>query len=127
MMLLLALIASALLFRHAPRFLVDVIATVIGVTLVIRSRRLARRLIKAGDEHRTVLNFDCKPSRAERRLMRNSLRFALHQTELMSLLPRTTVRAATIAAWLDPKRGCSTNLASGSCQARRCNAATEEL
>ena len=98
------IVAVTLLIRHVPTLLTDVVATAIGVILELRSRQLCRRLIDLRDNGRAILDVDHKPSWAERRLMKNSLRVALHQTELMSLLPCAAIRAMKIADWLDPKQ-----------------------
>ncbi|MDY7524629.1 hypothetical protein [Sphingomonas sp. 10B4] len=74
----------------APRMLVALLAILIAATLVCRSRRIALLLL-ADSSIRSDLNYDRKPSRAERRLMRKSLRLALDQTELRSLFPSTAV------------------------------------
>jgi len=79
------------------RLLVAAIATLLGLSLIIRSRRVARDLLAGANENRN-LNYDRKPSRAERRAMGRGLKLALDQTELRSLFPATMARADT---WAD--------------------------
>lgn len=96
MLLISALIATWLVGLHAPRVLVWIIATTVGVNLTLRSRRAARHIIF--NAHRE-LNFYCKPSPHERRLVRASLRLAIDQTELRGLFPTTMARSEAIADW----------------------------
>lgn len=76
----------------APRLLVALLAILVGATLSAQSRRVAGRLL-ADSSIRHDLNYDRRPSRTERRLMRKSLRLALDQTELRSLFPSITACA----------------------------------
>lgn len=81
----------------APRLLVALLAILFGATSFARSRQVAGRLL-ADNRIRHDLNYDRRPSRAERRLMRKSLRLALDQTELRSLFPSITARVEQWAA-----------------------------
>ena len=80
---------------HGPRLLVELLATLIGVFLTARSNRIAAALL--GQRIDQTTDFDRKPSRADCRLMRQSLRLAVAQTQLRSLLPATITRAEACA------------------------------
>lgn len=96
MLLIIALTSAWLLGRYGPRMLVAIIATIVGLNLVLRARRVERRMILAA---RRDLNFDYRPTRAERRLMLAGLRLALDQAQIRSLFPSMMARAQSIAAW----------------------------
>jgi len=78
------------LARWLPPMLVAVTATFIAVMLAMKAHRLTRAMLA---NRPCDLDYDRKPSRAQRRLMRASLRVALKQTELRSLFPTTVARA----------------------------------
>ena len=81
------------------RLTVDAIATAIGVVLEVRVANVRRRIIAMRNEVETAaLDFDRRPSRAERRLMATELKLTIRQTEFRSLLPLTASRAERIAA-----------------------------
>lgn len=96
MLLIIALTSAWLLGRYVSGILVAMIATSVGVNLALRARRVERRIILAA---RHDLNFDARPTRAERRIMRAGLRLALDQAPIRSLFPSTMTRAQSIAAW----------------------------
>ncbi len=73
-----------------PRLLVAAIVLTFAITLSWRVKRAARALLH--NSHRDPNN-DRKPTRAQRRSMRASLRLALHQTELRSLFPSVVSQA----------------------------------
>ena len=73
------------------RSTVDAIATVLGVVLFARVARLQRRMI-AMREGRGTVDFDRRPSRADRRLMAAGLKLAIRQTEFRSLFPHVGSR-----------------------------------
>lgn len=76
-----------------PRLVVGLIALIIAIGL---SRRVARTTRQLLELRRADLDYDRRPTRAQRRLMRASLRLALHQTELRSLFP-------ALMAWVDAR------------------------
>ncbi len=78
-----------------PRILVALVAAFIAVLLAKKARRLAQTMLAHPPCH---LDYDEKPSPAQRRLMRASLRVALDQTELRSLFPTLVSRADYILA-----------------------------
>ncbi|MDX5985052.1 hypothetical protein [Sphingomonas echinoides] len=78
------------LARWLPPMLVAVTATFIAVMLARKAQRLTRAML-AGRP--CDLDYDRKPTRAQRRLIRASLRVALQQTELRSLFPSTMASA----------------------------------
>lgn len=86
-MLILALLAAAALYCGIVWLLPRLVALIaIGFALVLarRARRSTRALLavrSAGP------SYDCKPSRAARRALRDGLQTALDQTELRSLFP----------------------------------------
>ncbi len=94
MALISLLTAAWLVGRYVPTIMVAIIATLIGVNLVARARPVERRVILAA---RSDLNFNRRPTRAERRMVRKGLRLALDQTEFRSLFPATMTRAQAIA------------------------------
>lgn len=87
------------LVRHGAtavaRLAVDAIATGIGLVLFAHAAHIRRRIL-AMREGCGTLDFDRRPSRAERRLMTAGLKLAIRQAELRSLLPVTTWRAERI-------------------------------
>lgn len=97
MLLAFILITGWLAVRYVPQLIVGLIATLLGIYLIRSSRMAAQALIGAGAAHRGKLDYDRKPSRSERRLMRRHLKLALRQTELASLLPGVMARARRIA------------------------------
>ena len=70
--------------KWAPPLLVALVVAVIAGVLARRIGRVTRRLLAAP---RLEIDYDRTPSRAERRLMRKSLRVAIARTELRSLFP----------------------------------------
>lgn len=90
-----ALVIISAVVRAVPRLLVAAIASLIAAALYVRSRRISRDLLGAAGSC-DALDFDRKPSRAARRAMKRSLRFAIAQTELRSLFPMTVARAECI-------------------------------
>ncbi|QDZ06928.1 hypothetical protein FPZ24_05060 [Sphingomonas panacisoli] len=78
------------LARWFPRMLVAVAATFIAVMLAKKAQRLTRAMLA---NRPCDLDYDRKPSRAQRRQMRASLRVALKQTDLRSLFPTTVAGA----------------------------------
>ncbi|MEO9131302.1 MAG: hypothetical protein ABI240_08850 [Sphingomonas sp.] len=97
MLLAFALILISLTLTIAPRLLVRIIATMIGIALVRRSRRLEQALLRTSADHRLQLDYDRPPSRPARRLMRAHLRLAIRQTELASLLPGVMEQVRSLA------------------------------
>ncbi|MDK2766632.1 MAG: hypothetical protein KYX69_02820 [Sphingomonas sp.] len=81
------------------RLTVDLIATAMGIVLTLRAARIRRRIIamRSGAQA-TILDFDRRPSRAQRRSMAAGLKLAIRQTELRSLFPATMERSERIAA-----------------------------
>ena len=78
-----------------PRLLVGGVALIFTITLSLRVKRTTRLLLQ--DVPRD-LDYDRKPTRAQRRLMRASLRLAIRQTELRSLLPGVVTQADAIVS-----------------------------
>ncbi|MES2337652.1 MAG: hypothetical protein V4537_06115 [Pseudomonadota bacterium] len=78
-----------------PRLLVAAIVLIFAITLSWRVKRATRALLH--NSHRDPNN-DRKPTRAQRRLMRASLRLALHRTELRSLFPGVVAQADAIVS-----------------------------
>lgn len=98
MSIIIVLTIIALVWRGATavaRLAVDAMATAIGLVLFARAAHVRRRIV-AMREGRGTLDFDRRPSRAERRLMAAGLKHAIRQAELRSLLPVTTSRAERI-------------------------------
>lgn len=87
------LVAAFVALVYLPRLLAWSVSLLIGVVLIRQSRRMARKLVRLGTQDRDQLSFDSRPSRSERRLMRNHLRLAVQLTELTSLLPSVMARA----------------------------------
>ena len=96
-----ALAAACWLVPIALRMIVELIATMIAIVLAVRTRRVVRDILAMRDMYAgPELDFDRKPSRAERRALAAGLRLAIRQTELMSLLPHTAARAQRmVAGW----------------------------
>ncbi|WP_439570691.1 hypothetical protein [Sphingomonas sp.] len=101
MITIIALSAAILAIPLMARLLVAAIATLLGAALVIRSRRNAGDILSRGIGQRNS-RCDRKPSRAERRLLKQGLKLALDQAELKSLFPTTVARAETWANRLVP-------------------------
>lgn len=78
-----------------PRILVTLTATIIAVVLALKFERAVRRQLANLSRE---LDYDRKPSRAERRMMRSSMRLAIAKTELRSLLPTIVSRADSMSA-----------------------------
>lgn len=85
-----ALWLSAIL---VPRVLVALTATIIAVFITRKAEQAMGRLLANPCRD---LDYDYKPSGAERRLMRTSLRLAIAKTELRSLLPTVMANADAI-------------------------------
>lgn len=83
-----------------PRLLVGLLAILIGASLFARSRSVTHCLLANGS-NRQNLKYDRRPTRAERRLMKKSLRLALDQIELRSVFPTIT---ASVERWSGPVR-----------------------
>ena len=96
MSLAIVLVIGSLAVIYVPRLMVGLIATVLAIYLMRRSRILGAALIRAGAAHRDRPDYDRKPSRPERRLMRAHLKLALDQAELASVLPAIMMRARAI-------------------------------
>lgn len=72
----------------------ELIASIIAIVLAARARRVVCALLVMRDVHAGhALDFDRKPSRAERRVIATGLRIALQQTQLTSLFPTVACRA----------------------------------
>lgn len=97
MLVAIALVVAGLALPIASRLLVAATATLLGIAMIRRSRRLEQALIHAGVDHRGRLDHDRGPSRAERRQMRAHLRLAIRQVELASLLPGAVANARHLA------------------------------
>jgi len=96
--MMIVVLATGVLYLSAiwiPRILVALVAAFIAVMLAKKARRLAQSMLAHPLRH---LDYDEKPSRTQRRLMRASLRVALDQTELRSLFPTVVSRADYILA-----------------------------
>lgn len=91
-----AAVLAVILF--VPRLLVALLTILIGAALFSRSRSVAGRLL-ADSSIRIDMNYDRRPTRAERRLIRKGLRLALAQTEVRSLFPSITAR---VERWTVP-------------------------
>lgn len=96
MLLVLALVIGGLALNYLPRVMVNIVATAMAIHLLRRSRSVSQKLIRAGAEHRDTLDFDRRPSRSQRRLMRAHLTLAVKQTELASLLPTVMTRVRSV-------------------------------
>lgn len=70
--------------RYAPALAVALVASAIAMMLAAKARKTTRQIL---DMRSRELELGRKSTRAERRLMRASLRTALDQTELRSLFP----------------------------------------
>lgn len=93
LMLTLLLFAGYVGIIWLPRLVVAAVVVIIAVRLLLSASRRTRLLL----EHRQIgLDYDRKPTRAQRRQMRASLQLALHQTELRSLFP-------ALMAWVDAR------------------------
>jgi hypothetical protein len=92
MSLLLVIAFAYLACRIVPRLLAELVATVIGVWLVIANRRARATLLRLARPIGTA-TWEQKPGRAERRAMRKSLAAAIALTEFTSLLPTVAIRA----------------------------------
>ncbi|WP_137787743.1 hypothetical protein [Sphingomonas sp. 3P27F8] len=73
-----------------PRVLVACAAALVAAILAVKARGLTRLILVHSPRD---LDYDRKPSRAQRRVMRASLQVALDQTELRSLFPTLVGRA----------------------------------
>lgn len=93
----LAAICLLIAYRLVPVLctgFVAIIATIIGVVLALRARRLERVILKM---HCDRGGTSRKPTRAERRAMAVGLNVALTRTELRSLFPTSADCADHIA------------------------------
>ena len=99
MLLLILAVIAARLLPVAVRLAADVVATAIAIGLAVQARRATRAILamREAHDHRPG-GFANQPSRAERRAMAASLRVAIRQTELISLLPHTAARAERMVA-----------------------------
>ncbi|MFK3889781.1 hypothetical protein [Sphingomonas sp. NPDC079357] len=99
MLSLLTIVIGYAACRLLPRLLAEAIATIIGVLIVLSSRRACRALVSRGADAGTrsrAATWD-RTTRRERRLMRTSLRAAIRSTEFTSLFPSIAIRAHRIA------------------------------
>lgn len=96
MSLLIVFITAGLAVIYLLRLVVGVAAKLLAVYLLRRSRRVGEALIRAGAAHCGTSDYDRRPSRSERRLMRAHLKLALKKTELASLLPALMTGAGTM-------------------------------
>lgn len=98
-MLLTAVIIVALWsFKIGPRLIVEFIATVFGIILYARAGRATQVILASRNGPAAKrLDFDCRPSRAERRALAKSLRTAINLTDLGSLFPAVAARTRQIA------------------------------
>lgn len=93
LMLLLLFCAAYVGIIGLPRLAVGSIALIIAVCLSRSASRTTPRLL---EHQHNVLDYDRKPTGAQRRQMRAGLQLALHQTELRSLFP-------ALMAWVDAR------------------------
>ncbi len=102
--MMIVVLATGVLYLSAiwiPRILVALVAAFIAVMLAKKARRLAQSMLAHPLRH---LDYDEKPSRTQRRLMRASLRVARTRPSseasfrLWSLAPITFWRAELIAS-----------------------------
>lgn len=80
------------------RLVIEILATVMMFALEVRARGNARAMCELRNKHVATLNFDRKPSRAERRVMATGLRLALQQTNATSLFPTIGDRTRRLAS-----------------------------
>ena len=62
---------------YLPRLIAGLVAMLLAVYLLRRSRQVAEAVIRAGAPHRDRLDYDRRPSRSQRRLLRAHLKLAL--------------------------------------------------
>lgn len=92
-MSLLLVIAFVYAASHiALRLLAELVATVTAMWLVIANRRAGATMLRLARPVGTA-TWEQKPSRAERRALRNGLAAALNLTEFTSQLPMVSIRA----------------------------------
>lgn len=98
MSMLLVIAFACLACRIVPRLIAEVVATIIGVVLVLSGRRARRMLLECACPVGAA-SWDWKPTRAERRALRRGLNAALDMTVFTSLLPHVAIRAHKLAAF----------------------------
>lgn len=91
---LLALALAYAAFQLLPQILAEIVATLIGVRLVSSSQRARKLLLtSAAASGTTAWAWDRRPTKAERRALRQALTAAIDLTTFTSLLPHVAARS----------------------------------
>ena len=92
---ILALVLTYVCAIWLPRLLVGGMALIVAITLSLHVKRTTPLLLQDAPRD---LDYNRKPTRAQRRLMRASLRLAIRQTELRSLFPSVVAQADAMSS-----------------------------